>query len=95
MYAFSRKLGIALAFSTLSLGAMASTYGGSCTDQPQAKWMTTGTVRAKFEGQGYTVGRIKTSGTCYEIYTKDKDGSKIELFVNPVDASVVGQAGKK
>ncbi|MBS0316051.1 MAG: PepSY domain-containing protein [Proteobacteria bacterium] len=95
MQATSSKALAALALSVLSLGAFASTYNGECTDQPKSKWMSTADVKARFEAQGYSVGRVKTGGSCYEVYAKDKGGQKVELFVNPVDASVVGQAGKK
>jgi len=57
--------------------------------------MNTTDVKARIQAQGYTVGKIKTAGSCYEVYARDKDGKKAELFVNPVDASVVGQTGKK
>ena len=95
MQATSTKALAALALSVLSLGAFASTYNGECTDQPKSKWMSMADVKARFETQGYSVGRVKTGGSCYEVYAKDKGGQKVELFVNPVDASVVGQAGKK
>ncbi|MGB7481848.1 MAG: PepSY domain-containing protein [Burkholderiaceae bacterium] len=95
MHASSLKIIAALALSSVALGAFASTYDGDCTTQPKAKWMSSADVKAKFEAQGYSVGRVKTGGSCYEVYSKDKDGRKVELFVNPVDASVVGQAGKK
>ncbi|WHZ12135.1 MAG: hypothetical protein OJF60_002576 [Burkholderiaceae bacterium] len=95
MKASSSKALAALALSILSLGAFATTYNGECTDQPKSKWMSTGDVKTRFDAQGYSVGRVKTGGSCYEVYAKDKDGKKIELFVNPVDASVVGQAGTK
>lgn len=95
MQASSTKALAALALSVLSLGTFASTYNGECTDQPKSKWMSTSDVKAKFEAQGYSVGRVKTGGSCYEVYAKDKGGQKVELFVNPADASVVGQAGKK
>ena len=95
MHAFSLKAGVALVLSALSLGAFASTYDGDCTTQPKSKWMDTAGVKAKFESQGYNVGRVKTGGSCYEVYTKDQDGKKVEFFVNPVNASVVGQASKK
>lgn len=84
----------ALALSTLSVSTFASTYAGSCTNEAKSKWMTTAAVQAKFEQLGYTVRRIKSSGTCYEVYASDKDGKKVELFVSPADATVVGQAGK-
>jgi hypothetical protein len=95
MHALSVKAVAALALSTLSLGAFASTYDGTCTNEPKSKWMAPADVKTKFEAQGYTVGRVKTGGTCYEVYTKGKDGAKLELFVNPVNGAVVGQADKK
>lgn len=91
----SIKLAAALALSALSFGAFASTYNGECTNQPQSKWMKVADVKARFAAQGYSVGKVKSGGSCYEVYAKDKGGKKVELFVNPVDASVVGQAGKE
>ncbi|MBS0326166.1 MAG: PepSY domain-containing protein [Proteobacteria bacterium] len=84
----------ALALAALPLAAFASTYDGECTNQPQSRWMSTSDVKARFESQGYEVRKVKTGGSCYEVYAKDKDGGKVELFVNPVDASVVGKAAK-
>lgn len=93
----TRAIGFAaaLALSSLSFGALASTYKGECTDQPQSKWMSTADVKARVEAQGYRVGKIKTGGSCYEVYARDKNGRKVELFVNPATASVVDQAAAK
>ena len=38
---------------------------------------------------GYTVTKSKVDGSCYEVYAKDKDGKKFELFYNPVDLQLV------
>lgn len=89
------KSAVALALSVLSVGAFSATYDGECTDQPRSKWMSTADVKGKFETQGYSVRKVKTGGSCYEVYAIDGNGRKVELFVSPVDASVVGQAGKK
>lgn len=96
MHAYSLKVAVALAVGALSLGAAhASTYAGQCTDRPKSEWMNTADVKARIQSQGYSVGKVKTGGSCYEVYAKDKGGQKVELFVNPVDARVVGQAGGK
>jgi hypothetical protein len=86
---------LTIALSIASFSAFASTYEGSCTDQPKSKWMPANDVKAKFEKEGYSVKRVKTAKTCYEVYAKDKDGKKTELFVNPVDATLVKEADKK
>jgi hypothetical protein len=46
--------------------------------------------KKKVEGEmGYKISKFKTPGTCYEIYGKDKEGKKVELYFNPVDATIV------
>lgn len=94
MHTFTTKTLAALALSALSVSAFASTYSGSCTSEPQSKWMAEQDVKAKFEKQGYTVKRVKTGGDCYEVYATDKNGKKTELFVNPANGALVQEAGK-
>lgn len=84
----------AIALSGLSFSAFASTYSGSCTSEPQSKWLSTAKVQQQYEQQGYTVRRVKTGGTCYEVYAVDKTGKKVELFVNPATGALVQEAGK-
>jgi hypothetical protein len=61
----------------------------NCTDQPQDKWMSEKDFKAKIEGQGYKINKFKQPGTCYEIYGLNKDGKKVEIYFNPVDATIV------
>lgn len=61
----------------------------SCTEQPKDKWMTEADFKKKVEGQGYKINKFKQPGSCYEIYGLNKDGKKVEVYFNPVDASVV------
>ncbi|MEY4616203.1 MAG: hypothetical protein RJB66_1163 [Pseudomonadota bacterium] len=61
----------------------------NCTDQPKDKWMTEETFKKKVEEQGYKIKKFKKPGTCYEIYGTDKDGKNVEIYFNPVDASIV------
>jgi hypothetical protein len=83
-----------IALSAVSLSAFASTYNGSCTSEPKAKWMVEKDVQTMYEKQGYTVRRIKSAGTCYEVYTIDRNGRKVELFVSPADGHLIQEAGK-
>ncbi len=61
----------------------------SCTDQPKEKWMSEEAFKTKVEGQGFKIRKFKQPGTCYEIYGTNKDGKKVEIYFNPVDASIV------
>ena len=68
------KLVTALTLATLSCGALASSYDGECTREPQSKWLKTDDVKTKIEAQGYSVGKVNSNGSCYEVYAKDMVG---------------------
>lgn len=72
----------------LSIGSV--TYAKkNCTDEPKEKWMSAEDFKKKAEGEGYKIRKFKTPGTCYEIYGTNKEGKKVEIYFNPVDASIV------
>lgn len=61
----------------------------NCTDEPKEKWMSEEAFKKKVEAEGYTIRKFKQPGTCYEIYGKNKEGKKVEIYFNPVDGSIV------
>jgi hypothetical protein len=63
----------------------------SCTDAPREQWMTEAAFRARVEAMGYKIRKFKQPGTCYEIYGTDAQGRNVEIYFNPVDASIVKQ----
>jgi hypothetical protein len=75
----------------MSLIAISSTAYAkkSCTDQPKDKWMKEADFKKKMEAEGYKIRKFKQPGTCYEIYGTDKNGNEIEIYFNPVDATIV------
>lgn len=60
-----------------------------CTDQPKEKWMSVDDFKKKMEGEGYKIRKFKQPGSCYEIYGTNKDGKNVEIYFNPVDATIV------
>lgn len=61
----------------------------TCTTEPKAKWMKEADFKKKVEGLGYKIEKFETDKTCYEIEGRNKDGQKVDIKFNPVDASVV------
>ncbi len=83
------KLSAALATAVFAATAFA---GPQCTKEPKDKWMPEKDMKAKIEAQGYKIKVFKTTaGSCYEIYGRDKDGKKVEIYFNPVDGTIVKQ----
>ncbi len=79
-----------LLVALLITGFVSSAFAAkNCTDQPKDKWMTEEAFKKKVEEMGYKIKKFKKPGTCYEIYGTDKDGKKVEIYFNPVDATVV------
>lgn len=77
----------AVALIAATLPAAASSK--SCGNAPQSEWMSIADLQAKAEGMGYKVRQVKIEDGCYEIYAIDKDGNRVEAYLNPVTAEVV------
>ena len=82
-----------IAAAILAAFAGAALAAQPCTSEPKAKWMSDKDFRAKVEGQGYKVKRIKTEGSCYEVHGENKAGKKVEAYFNRVDAILVKEEG--
>src|SRR3982750_2445678 len=68
-----------------ALGALASFSGtasakADCKAYPKTEWMKEADAKAKIEAQGYVIDKFKVSGNCYEIYGKNKEGKKVEIY---------------
>ncbi|WP_020396564.1 PepSY domain-containing protein [Thiolinea disciformis] len=91
---------IALVLSFLGLLASQAAFAGpECTKEPKEKWMSELDMQKKLVGElNYIIYKFKTTdGNCYEIYGKGlkKDSTtemqEVEIYFNPVDASIVEQ----
>jgi hypothetical protein len=75
----------------LTSSAQASSFGRPCTAAPESQWLPIEQLQAKVEAQGYTVKKAKLKKACGELYTLDKNGRRVELFVDPTSGKIVGQ----
>ena len=68
-----------------ALGALVCVSGtafakADCQAYAPAERMKEADAKAKIEAQGYVINKFKVSGNCYEIYGKNKDGKKVEIY---------------
>ncbi|NNC78438.1 MAG: PepSY domain-containing protein [Woeseiaceae bacterium] len=76
--------------ATLVLTFSASAYAGpDCTSEPQGNWMSQGEMQKQIIDMGYTIDRFKVDDSCYEIYGRNGDQRKVEVYFNPVSGKVV------
>jgi hypothetical protein len=89
-----RKI-ITLAVAAAVIGTTATAYAGSlgrpCTATPESQWLPMQELQAKVEALGYKVQKAKLKNACGELYTIDKTGNRVELFVDPATGQIVGQ----
>lgn len=76
----------ALALGAATLPALAEER----CNVPQAEWRTEVDLTADLTAKGWTISQIKTEDGCYEVYGKDKDGAKQEVFIDPKTFEIVG-----
>lgn len=76
-----------LALLALSSAALADT---DCARQDRSAWMPESQFREQMKRQGVQITKFRiTPGNCYEIYGFDREGRKLEIYYDPVDAQPV------
>lgn len=74
-----------------AVAAHADSLGRPCTTASPQQWLPLETLQAKVEAQGYTVQKGKLKSACGEFYVRDKNGGRVELFVDPTNGNIVGK----
>jgi len=75
----------------IATAADAGSLGRPCTSAPQSQWLSMQALQAKVEALGYKVQKAKLKAACGELYTIDKTGNRVELFVDPANGEIVGK----
>lgn len=86
---------IAAAVAGLAADAAATGFDKPCTTEPKEKWMPLKAIVKIVTDHGYTVAKSKLKGACAEIYARDKSGTRVEFFIDPVTGNPVGVDGPK
>ncbi len=71
--------------------AQASSLGRPCTSAPQTQWLSLEALQTKVEALGFKVQKAKLKNACGEMYATDKNGGRVELFVDPTSGEIVGR----
>ncbi len=77
----------ALAFATVT-PALADD-DANCGNAPRDQWMSEASIKAKAAELGYDVRQVKEDDSCYEVRGFDKNGARVEIYMNPATGAVV------
>ena len=80
---------LAAALTLAAAFPIAASAKADCKAYPKAEWMSEADAKAKIAAQGYTISKFKVDGHCYEIYGKNKDGKKVEIYFDAKSLDVV------
>ncbi len=60
-----------------------------CPKYPKSEWMPEADARKKIEAMGYKIDKLKVDGNCYEIYGKNKEGKKAEVYFDAKNLAII------
>ena len=82
---------------TLAIAAAASfgtaaLAGPQCTSEAASTWLSEAEMQEKIKTAGVTIEVFKTTkGNCYEIYGRNAEGKRVEIYYHPVTGDIVKQ----
>jgi hypothetical protein len=65
-----------------------------CAARPEAERLSVDQIAQKLKEQGYTVRRIEVSRGCYEVKGTDAKGARVEMYVDPATAEIIGRGDR-
>jgi hypothetical protein len=74
---------------TLAALPMLAFAGAKCPTHPKNEWMKPEEARAKLESEGYKIKKFKVDRECYEIYGRNKEGKKVEIYFDTKTLDIV------
>ncbi len=78
-------------FALLIAGTSWTAFAGAqCSPHPENERIPPQQFQQQLRQQGYEIRRFKIDGNCYEIYGKNRQGQKVEIYFD----TKTGQAVK-
>ena len=75
-----KQIVLAAALGIVALSSTSVFAKANCKPYPKAEWMSEAEAKARIQDQGYAISKFKVDGNCYEIYGKNKEGKKVEIY---------------
>ena len=76
------RLGAALVFALAAAAAQAQ-HAEKCEPIPKEEWKPQAELERKLTDQGWKISRVKITNGCYEVYGRDENNGKVEVFFHP------------
>lgn len=60
-----------------------------CPAYPKEEWANENTLKEALDAEGYTIKKFKIDGNCYEIYGRNKEGKKVEIYFDMKTLAII------
>jgi len=60
-----------------------------CPAYPKEEWANEDTLKEALDAEGYTIKKFKIDGNCYEIYGRNKEGKKVEIYFDMKTLAII------
>lgn len=84
-----KKSYLALSLLGLSMLPQLAFAGANCPSYPKEDWASEDTLKEGLAAEGYTIKKFKIDGNCYEIYGRNKEGKKVEIYFDMKTLAII------
>ncbi len=67
-------------FALLSLLPLQALASADCPVYPKSEWAAEEILKKALTDEGYSIKKFKLDGNCYEMYGRNKEGKKVEIY---------------
>lgn len=60
-----------------------------CALHPKSEWVPEDTLKQALSEEGYSIKKFKVDGNCYEIYGRNKQGKKVEIYFDTKTLAII------
>jgi hypothetical protein len=87
-----KKLSLVLLLSLMVFNAEAAV---TCKAYPSSEWSKQQDLEQALTDEGYTIKELKIDHHCYEMYGKNKQGKKVEIYFDMKSLAIIAAEVEK
>ncbi|MBA3695426.1 MAG: PepSY domain-containing protein [Methylotenera sp.] len=82
-------------FALLALLPIYAQASADCPVHPKEEWASEDTIKKALQDEGYSIKKFKVDGNCYEVYGRNKEGNKVEIYFDTKTLAIIKAEGLK
>jgi len=78
-----------LLLALLTLIPLQAFADSDCAPHPKSEWVPEDTLKQALNEESYSIKKLKVDGNCYEIYGRNKQGKKVEIYFDTKTLAII------